>query len=125
MTERRAVRNFEGLDVFQRAYKISLIIHRVTLQFPKLEQYGLADQLRRASKSVCANIAEGYARQKRSKAEFKRFLAIVLGSSDEMRVWIRYAKDLGYIDDPTWETWREDYKIISKMLQKLLQHAEG
>jgi four helix bundle protein len=67
MSERRKVLNFEDMEVFQRAYKISLIIHRETLRFPKLEQYGLADQLRRATKSICANLAEGYARQKRSK----------------------------------------------------------
>jgi four helix bundle protein len=122
MSERRKVLNFEDMEVFQRAYKISLIIHRETLRFPKLEQYGLADQLRRATKSICANLAEGYARQKRSKTEFRRFVQIAVGSSDEIRVWLRYAKDLGYIEDQTWKSWREEYKVISKMLQALLNN---
>ena len=122
MSERRKVLNFEDMEVFQRAYKISLIIHRETLRFPKLEQHSLADQLRRATKSICANLAEGYARQKRSKTEFRRFVQIALGSSDEIRVWLRYAKDLGYIEDPTWKSWREEYKTISKMLQALLNN---
>ena len=102
----RRVASFEKLEVFQRAYRASLEVHRASLEFPKLEQYALADQLRRASKSICANIAEGFARQKRSKAEFKRFLQMALGSSDEMRVWLRYSLDLGYIDESRWLQWR-------------------
>ena len=57
---RQMIKSFEDLDVFQRAYKISLEIHTLSMEFPKREQYGLADQVRRASKSICANIAEGY-----------------------------------------------------------------
>ena len=77
----------------------------------------------RASKSICANIAEGYGRQKRSKAEFKRFLQMAIGSSDEMRVWVRYALDLEYIDEPTWQRWRDEYQTIVRMLQSLLNKA--
>jgi 23S rRNA-intervening sequence protein len=67
---------FENLDVFKRAYAISLAVHRQSLKFPSLEQYGLAEQVRRASKGICANIAEGFAKQVISNAEFKRFLAM-------------------------------------------------
>src|SRR5436190_13014288 len=94
--------SFEHLDVFRRAYRVSLEIHRVSLAFPAVEQRALADQIRRASKSICANLAEGYGRQKGSKAEFRRFVRMAIGSSDVMRVWLRYAFDLGYIDEPTW-----------------------
>jgi four helix bundle protein len=79
----------------------------------------LADQMRRASKSICSNLAEGYGRQKQSKAEFKRFLWMAIGSSDEMRVWARYALDLGYVDEQAWRGWRDEYQIISKQLQVL------
>ena len=114
------VHSFEDLDVFQRAYRISLDIHRVTLNFPKTEQYGgLADQMRRASKGICANIAEGYGKQKISAAEFKRYLQIAIGSADEMRVWLRYCVDLGYMDNSQWELWRSEYKEIAKMLTGL------
>jgi four helix bundle protein len=77
----------------------------------------------RASKSICANVAEGYGRQKRSKAEFKRFLQMAIGSSDELRVWVRYALDLGYIDEPTWQRWRDEYQAIVRMLQSLVSKA--
>ena len=66
-----SVESFEDLDVFQRAYKVSLEIHKASLEFPKVEQYGLADQVRRASKSICANLAEGYGKRRSSVAEFK------------------------------------------------------
>jgi four helix bundle protein len=124
-TERRKrVVSFEDLEVFQRAYRASLEIHRQSLTFPPIEQRVLADQLRRASKSICANVAEGYGRQKRSKAEFKRFLQMAIGSSDEIRVWVRYAFDLGYIDETVWRRWRDEYQMISRMLQSLAGKAE-
>jgi four helix bundle protein len=53
----------EDLDVFQRAYRLSLEVHRASLELPRIEQWALADQIRRASKSICANLAEGFGRQ--------------------------------------------------------------
>ena len=103
---------------------MSLDIHHESLKFPPIEQRVLGDQLRRASKSICANVAEGCGRQKRSKAEFKRFLQMAIGSSDEMRVWVRYALDLGYIDEAIWRRWRDEYQMISRMLQSLARKAE-
>ena len=128
MTEdrRRAVSkaaSFEDLEVFKRAYRLSLEIHRASLKFPALEQRTLADQVRRASKSICANLAEGFAKQRQSRAEFKRFLQMALGSSDEMRVWLRYCFDLCYISEELWERWRTEYREISRMLQGLNRKA--
>jgi four helix bundle protein len=56
----------EDLDVFRRAYALSLEVHRASLEFPRIEQFALADQIRRASKSICANLAEGFGRQQHS-----------------------------------------------------------
>ena len=122
MTEDRKgkpIAAFEDLEVFKRAYRISLNVHHISLTFPQIEQYGLADQVRRASKSICANLAEGYGKQNHSEAEFKRYIRIGIGSADEMRVWIRYCLDLGYIDKATWKSWRDEYQVIAKMLQNL------
>ena len=53
----------QDLEIYQQAYKLALITHKLTLDFPKLEQYaGIADQLRRSSKSIVANIVEGFAK---------------------------------------------------------------
>ena len=116
-------RSFEDLEVFQRAYRLSLDIHRTSLTFPRIEQHSLGEQVRRASKSICANVAEGFGKQTHSDAEFKRFLRIAMGSADEMRVWCRYCFDLGYIDEQTWMQWRDEYHQIAKMLQGLHRKA--
>ena len=110
MTVKSEISSFEDLEVFQRAYRVSLDLHRASLQFPKIEQYGgLADQIRRASKSICGNVAEGFGKQRRSNAEFKRYLLMAIGSADEMQVWLRYCCDLEYIDRKACERWRDEY----------------
>ena len=116
MDKPRAV---EDLDVFKEAYRISLEVHRCSLNFPSIEQYALGDQVRRASKAICANLAEGFGRQAASRAEFKRFVMMAMGSADEMRIWCRYCLDLGCLDEATWQAWRQEYREIAKMLQAL------
>ena len=111
---------FEDLEVFKRSYRISLDIHSESLKWPQIEQYGIGDQVRRASKSIPANIAEGFGKQRVSAKEFKRYLVMAVGSAEEMRVWCRYCLDLGYIDEKTWRHWRDSYKEIAKMLQGLI-----
>ena len=111
------VSSFEDLEVFRRAYQVSLEMHKESLGFPKIEQFAMADQIRRASKSICANIAEGFSKQRRSSAEYRRYLLMAIGSADEMRVWIRYCLDLNYIDQATSMRWRDEYIAIAKMLQ--------
>jgi four helix bundle protein len=112
------------LQVFQRAYQVSLEVHRVSLEFPRIEQYGLADQVRRASKSICANLAEGYAKRAHSQPEFRRYLLMALGSSDEMQVWSSYCRDLGYVEQSVTRRWQDEYASISKMLQTLIQRVK-
>ena len=113
------VQGFEDLDVFRRAYRASLEVHRASLEFPRIEQWALADQIRRASKSICANLVEGFGRQAWSKAEFRRFLMMATGSADEMQVWTLYARDLGYIGTDLAERWPSEYREIARMLQGL------
>ena len=109
----------EDLEVFRRAYRLSLEVHRASLEFPRIEQFALADQVRRASKSICANLAEGFGRQQQSKPEFRRFLMMALGSADEMQVWTMYCRDLGYIDADAAERWQGEYREIARMLSGL------
>ena len=112
----------EGLDVFQRAYRLSLDVHRASISWPKAEQYGgVADQMRRSSKSICANLAEGGGRLARSRVEFSRYLMIAIGSADESRLWCRYAEDLGYTTPEQAQIWRDGFIEISRMLHGLLQ----
>ena len=106
------------LVVYDKAYALSLEIHKISLSFPKTEQYELASQLRRATKSIVMNIAEGYAKRS-SQAEFRRFLLMAYGSNGEVKVQLRYAKDLGYINEGEYVYFIEKYDEIGKMLYSL------
>jgi four helix bundle protein len=119
MADDKIVRSFEDLEVFQRSYQLALELHKRSLTFPKIEQYALADQIRRASKSICANLAEGFARQRGSSPDFHRFVVMAIGSSDEMKVWLSFCLDLGYIDKADVERFRCEYSIIARMLHGL------
>ena len=116
----RQIRQVEDLEVFRKAYQKSLEIHHQTLAFPKIEQYGgIGDQVRRASKGICASLAEGFGKQSHSKAEFKRYISIAIGSADEIRLWLSYAADLGYLTKVQVKIHRNDYQVIAKMLTGL------
>ena len=116
----KSIRSFRDLEVFKLAYQTGLEVHRLSLTFPKVEQYALADQMRRASKSICANIAEGFAKQRVSSAEYRRYLMMAVGSADEMQVWVMFATDLGYLEKEQSATWSDGYSRIARMLQGLV-----
>lgn len=111
----------EDLVVYQRAFRIALEVHKFSKNLPDIERYALADQMRLASMGLCANIAEGYAKQHYSKAEFKRFLFMSAGSSEEMRVWLKFCLELSYLQKDKWLEWDDEYDQISKMLNGLIR----
>ena len=119
MAERKRQMGYEDLKVYEKSYKSALSIYRMTESFPKEEMYGLTSQIRRAATGIPLNIAEGYAKRE-SQAEFKRYLLMALGSSDEMQVLLNFAKDLGYINLEAYKKSREVYKEIAKMLNALV-----
>jgi four helix bundle protein len=129
MSEIRNIENFaqsyKDLNVYQKAYAFSLEVHKASLTFPQIEQFALADQIRRASKSICANIAEGFGKQRASKAEFRRFLMMAIGSCDEMAVWIQYVIDLEYVNSSVGQRWQGDYNHTVRMLQTLFQNSDN
>jgi four helix bundle protein len=109
-----------ALKVFQRAYRLSLDLHRASQRWPRAEQYGgVADQLRRASKSVCALLVEGGGRQPGSDAEFRRYVTMAIGSADEARLWCCYAADLDLAPAAIAAEWQRDFSEIARMLNGL------
>lgn len=116
-------RSVYDLDVYKRAYAAALEIHRFSLTLPKIEQYALGDQVRRASRSICANLAEGFVKSKGSQSDFRRFLLIALGSAEEMRVWLDFARDLDYGDRETLVGYKENYAIICRQLNTLINRV--
>ena len=99
---------------------MALEVHKKSLIFPKIEQYGLAQQVRASSKSIVVNIAEGMGKQE-SPAEVKRFIKIAMGSCDETRVWMEFARDLGYIEAEEYEQINDRYQEVGRMLQGIVK----
>ena len=85
-------KTYKDLDVYQIAHTLGVKIHRLSLDLPKVEQYEIGSQLRRSSKSISANIVEGFGRR-RNKAEFVRFLVFAHSSCNETIEWMEYIKD--------------------------------
>ena len=111
---------YHRLSVYIKSYELALELHKLTLGFPKSEQYELAQQLRKSSKSIPVNIAEGMGKQE-SQADVRRFMRIALGSCDESRVWLEFAKDLGYLTKQEHMSYDERYQEIGRMLQGLIK----
>ena len=115
-----AIRSYRDLEVYRRSYELALRVHKLSLAFPSFERFELGRQLREATKSIPANIAEGYGR-KTSPADFKRFLVMSLGSCDEVRVWLEFCKDLVYVSEAECKELVDQYDQVGKMLTGLLK----
>ncbi len=114
------IASYRDLRVYQLSYQLALEIHKLTRKFPANERIELASQLRRAVTSIPINIAEGYGR-KRSAEEFKRFLVIALGSSNEVSVILDLARDLEHLGTDAHAELQGQCAIIGKSLTKLIQ----
>ena len=112
--------NYKDFDVYQRAYKLAIQIHQLSYSLPKELQFDLADQVRRASRSIPSNIAEGYGRRKSTK-DIQNFLTTTLGSNDEMLFNLEFMKDVQLITAKTYQQLSEEYVICGKQLFKLIQ----
>ena len=86
---------YERVEAWRKAHELVLAVYRVSLGWPKAEQYGLISQSRRAAFSVAASISEGAA--KKGSREYRRFLDIALGSFSELTYCLKLAADLGYL----------------------------
>ncbi len=84
--------SYKDLEVYQLSHELAIEIHHLTLRLPRYEQYEIGSQLRRSSKSISANIVEGFSRR-RYKAEFVRFLIFSHGSCNESIEWLEYIRD--------------------------------
>ncbi len=115
--------HYRDLDVYKRSYLLALEAHKVSLTLPKVLQYDLGDQLRRASRAIPANIAEGCGRQKSSKDTIN-FLRTALGSNDEVLFNIEFCKDIELISSETAQILQAEYEILGKQLNKLIQSIQ-
>ncbi len=114
------MKTFTELKVWQKAHQFVLAIYRTTASFPTHERFGLVAQMRRASVSVAANIAEGH--QRRYRTEFSRFLSIALGSLEETRYYLLLSTDLGFQPCAALGHCLELADEIGRMLEGLRKH---
>jgi four helix bundle protein len=115
--------NHGDLDVYQRAFEIAMRIFELSKSFPKEETYSLTDQIRRSSRSVCANLAEAWRKRRYEKA-FVSKLSDSEGEAAETQVWIAFAVKSGYLDrDVANEIYRA-YNLIIRTLVGMINHPE-
>jgi four helix bundle protein len=113
-TETRAHKN---LDVWKRSMKLGKLVYQITSRFPSSEQFGLVSQMRRAAVSIPCNLAEGAARL--GKKEFLQFINIAQGSASELDTQAELAKELGFLDQRSYDDIQSELKVISKQLYGL------
>ncbi len=117
------MQDFTKLRVWERSHELALKVYGNTRSFPKAEQYGIISQMRRASVSIPANIAEGCGRA--GTAEFSRFLQIAIGSASELEYFLILARDLEYIDQSTFQDLESRIVEIKQMLTALIKRVKA
>lgn len=118
------MKTYKQLDVYQRSFKAAISIYKLSLELPKFLQYDIADDIRRAARSVPSNIAEGYGRHKSDK-DIRNFLRTSLGSNDEVLFNLEFIYLLHLIEKSRYTKAVEEYTIIGKQLTKLIQSLEN
>jgi len=113
------MKDFRKLAVWEKSHHLTLSIYNVTGSFPKEELYGLTSQIRRASSSIPANIAEGCGRG--SDPELARFLQIAMGSASELEYHLILAHDLGWLSTESYAPLDTQTTEIKRMLATFIQ----
>lgn len=93
----RKIRTYKDFDVYRLAYNLAIQIFQISRDFPKEELYSLTNQICRSSRSIPANICEGWGKR-HYKNTFIKYLNDANGSCEETKTWLDFAKDLGYLD---------------------------
>jgi four helix bundle protein len=117
------MKDFRNLKVWEKSHQLSIFIYKTTVKFPKNELYGLTNQIRRASTSIGANIAEGCGKD--TDAELKRYLQIAMGSSSELDNFLLLARDLEYLDGKEYNTLQSELTKLRKMLNAFIQKLKA
>jgi four helix bundle protein len=116
------VRNFEDLEIWKLARALTNRIYSATTKDDFARDFGLRDQIRRASVSVMSNISEGFERG--GNQEFLQFLAIAKGSCGEVRCQLYVASDQGYVSKENADDLIDQHRKLSIMLHKFIEHLK-
>jgi len=116
------INHFRDLEVYRRAFDAAMRIFQITKAFPAEEKYSLVDQIRRASRSVCANISEAW-RKRRYIAVFKNKMTDSMQEASETQCWLEFSKACLYIDQETFDKLDDEYEQIIAMLNSVERNA--
>lgn len=117
------MRKFQDLKVWEKSHQLTLDVYAVTKTFPDDERFGMTSQLRRASASIGANIAEGCGRG--SDKDFSRFLQIAMGSASEVEYLLILAKDLSLIDPEEYPSFHAQVTEVKRMLTSFIKYLRS
>ena len=109
------------LEVFKLSYQLAMEIFNVTRNFPKEERYSLTDQVVRSSRSISANIAEGWGKRIYEN-EFKKHLIYGMGSLEETKAWLYFAKDCLYLSKEIFDSLNKKYDELGAKIYKLYEN---
>jgi four helix bundle protein len=114
------IQSHDELDVYKMAFESAMSIYDLSKGFPKEETYALTDQIRRSSRSVCANIAEGW-RKRRYEAAFINKLTDAEAEAAETQTWLEFAFECEYIPAEVMEELRITYDhVIGKLVKMII-----
>ncbi|MGH9453484.1 MAG: four helix bundle protein [Terriglobia bacterium] len=117
------LRGHRDLKVYQMAYRLAMGIFRESKSFPVEERYSLTNQIRRSSRSVAANIAEGY-RKRQYPSMFASKLADSDAEATETQVWLDFAQDCGYLSPERHKQLVAGYEEVGRMLSAMIANPE-
>jgi four helix bundle protein len=120
----RVINSVGDLEVYKLGFDTAMKIFEVSKAFPKEEKYSLTDQIRRSSRSVCANLAEGW-RKRRYKAVFTNKLLDSAQEAAETQTWLQFALQCQYINKELFEELNEKYEHIFAMLNNMKKKADS
>lgn len=117
------MQGYKDLKVFQKAYRLAMEIFHLSKGFPLEEKYSLTDQVRRSSRSVAVNIAEGFRKRQYPKA-FVNELSDSDGEATETQVWLNFARDCGYVSIENCQKLNDEYQEVGRMLGSMIAQPE-
>jgi len=115
--------DFRDLLAYQKAFQLAMKIFNISKSFPNEEKYSLIDQIRRSSRSVCTNIAEGY-RKRQYQAHFRSKISDSDMENSETQVWLDFSKACEYISINMCNELRSESEEIGKLLQYMMANPQ-
>ena len=119
----KKVKSVKELEVYKMAFESAMEIFVISKEFPKEEKYSLTDQVRRSSRAVCANLAEGWRKRKYIKV-FVNKLSDAAAEAAETQTWLDFALKCDYVDDNKSKELNEKYEHIFAMLYVMEKKAD-